>query len=121
MKKSALPFDFFAFCFDFYGKTLYNVCVLFCLFFSDVIFGLKSGLKTLKIVGFTSRSIYDRRYSILEEDVGKFIIEHSAPLRGEVEISGAKNAVLPIMAATSSVQFILPLVIVVKCPRLAPR
>ena len=32
--------------------------------------------------------------------MGKFIIEHSAPLHGEVEISGAKNAVLPIMAAT---------------------
>ena len=28
------------------------------------------------------------------------MIEQSAPLRGEVEISGAKNAVLPIMAAT---------------------
>ena len=30
----------------------------------------------------------------------KFIIEGGTPLRGEVEISGAKNAVLPIMAAT---------------------
>ena len=30
----------------------------------------------------------------------KFIIEGGAPLKGEVEISGAKNAVLPIMAAT---------------------
>lgn len=32
--------------------------------------------------------------------MGKFIIKQSGPLRGEVEISGAKNAVLPIMAAT---------------------
>ena len=32
--------------------------------------------------------------------MGKFIIDQSGPLRGEVEISGAKNAVLPIMAAT---------------------
>ena len=30
----------------------------------------------------------------------KFIIEGGIPLKGEVEISGAKNAVLPIMAAT---------------------
>ena len=30
----------------------------------------------------------------------KFIIEGGAPLKGEVEISGAKNAVLPIMAST---------------------
>jgi len=30
----------------------------------------------------------------------KFIIEGGTPLNGEVEISGAKNAVLPIMAAT---------------------
>ena len=30
----------------------------------------------------------------------KFIIEGGVPLRGEVEISGAKNAVLPIMAAS---------------------
>ena len=30
----------------------------------------------------------------------KFIIEGGNPLSGEVEISGAKNAVLPIMAAT---------------------
>ena len=37
---------------------------------------------------------------ILEDDVGKFMIEQSGPLRGDVEISGAKNAVLPIMAAT---------------------
>ena len=28
------------------------------------------------------------------------LIKGGAPLRGEVEISGAKNAVLPIMAAT---------------------
>ncbi len=32
--------------------------------------------------------------------MGKFMIEQSGPLHGEVEISGAKNAVLPIMAAT---------------------
>ena len=32
--------------------------------------------------------------------VPKFVIEQSEPLRGEVEISGSKNAVLPIMAAT---------------------
>ena len=32
--------------------------------------------------------------------VAKFIIEKSGPLVGEVEISGAKNAVLPILAAT---------------------
>jgi len=32
--------------------------------------------------------------------LAKYIIEQSGPLRGEVEISGAKNAVLPIMAAT---------------------
>jgi len=30
----------------------------------------------------------------------KFIIEGGPPLKGEIEISGAKNAVLPIMAAT---------------------
>lgn len=30
----------------------------------------------------------------------KYIIEHSGPLTGEVEISGAKNATLPILAAT---------------------
>jgi len=30
----------------------------------------------------------------------KFIIEPSAPLKGKVEISGAKNAVLPVLAAT---------------------
>ena len=30
----------------------------------------------------------------------KFIIKGGIPLKGEVEISGAKNAVLPIMAAT---------------------
>ena len=29
-----------------------------------------------------------------------FVIKGGVPLRGEVEISGAKNAVLPIMAAT---------------------
>lgn len=31
--------------------------------------------------------------------VAKFLVEKSEPLRGEVEISGSKNAVLPIMAA----------------------
>ena len=30
----------------------------------------------------------------------KYIIKQSAPLRGEVSISGAKNATLPILAAT---------------------
>ena len=30
----------------------------------------------------------------------KFIIEGGNPLRGEVSIGGAKNSVLPIMAAT---------------------
>ena len=32
--------------------------------------------------------------------MAKFIVEQSGPLVGEVEISGAKNAVLPILAAT---------------------
>lgn len=32
--------------------------------------------------------------------MAKFIVKKSAPLRGEVTISGSKNAVLPIMAAT---------------------
>lgn len=32
--------------------------------------------------------------------MAKFIVEKSGPLRGEVVISGAKNAVLPILAAT---------------------
>jgi UDP-N-acetylglucosamine 1-carboxyvinyltransferase len=32
--------------------------------------------------------------------VAKIIVEKSGPLHGEVVISGAKNAVLPIMAAT---------------------
>ena len=32
--------------------------------------------------------------------MAKYIIDHSEPLRGEVEISGAKNATLPILAAT---------------------
>jgi len=31
--------------------------------------------------------------------VAKYLVEKSGPLRGEVEISGSKNAVLPIMAA----------------------
>jgi len=31
--------------------------------------------------------------------VAKFLVGKSEPLRGEVEISGSKNAVLPIMAA----------------------
>lgn len=31
--------------------------------------------------------------------MAKFFVQKSAPLRGEVEISGSKNAVLPIMAA----------------------
>ena len=31
--------------------------------------------------------------------MAKFLVQKSAPLKGEVEISGAKNAVLPIMAA----------------------
>ena len=32
--------------------------------------------------------------------MAKYIIKHSAPLKGEVAISGAKNATLPILAAT---------------------
>ena len=32
--------------------------------------------------------------------MAKYIVEQSGPLRGEVTISGSKNAVLPIMAAT---------------------
>ena len=32
--------------------------------------------------------------------MAKYIVEQSGPLRGEVSISGAKNAVLPLMAAT---------------------
>ena len=32
--------------------------------------------------------------------MAKFIVEKSGPLRGEVSISGAKNSVLPILAAT---------------------
>ena len=32
--------------------------------------------------------------------MAKFLIEQSGPLVGEVEISGSKNAVLPILAAT---------------------
>ncbi|MBQ6013223.1 MAG: UDP-N-acetylglucosamine 1-carboxyvinyltransferase, partial [Firmicutes bacterium] len=32
--------------------------------------------------------------------MAKFVVEKSGPLVGEVSISGAKNAVLPIMAAT---------------------
>lgn len=32
--------------------------------------------------------------------MAKYIIDYSGPLRGEVEISGSKNAVLPILAAT---------------------
>ena len=32
--------------------------------------------------------------------MAKYIVEQSGPLRGEVTISGAKNAVLPLMAAT---------------------
>ena len=32
--------------------------------------------------------------------MAKYIVEQSGPLVGEVEISGSKNAVLPILAAT---------------------
>ena len=32
--------------------------------------------------------------------MAKFLVEKSGPLRGEVTISGSKNAVLPIMAAS---------------------
>ena len=32
--------------------------------------------------------------------MAKYIVRQSGPLRGEVTISGAKNAVLPLMAAT---------------------
>ncbi|MBQ1215438.1 MAG: UDP-N-acetylglucosamine 1-carboxyvinyltransferase [Firmicutes bacterium] len=58
-------------------------------------------LKPLKTKGFrvALRYIKDEILT-LEDTVGKFLIEQSAPLHGEVEISGAKNAVLPIMAAT---------------------
>ena len=31
--------------------------------------------------------------------MGKYLVHHSGPLSGEVVISGAKNAVLPLMAA----------------------
>ena len=31
--------------------------------------------------------------------MAKYIVEQSGPLKGEVQISGAKNAVLPLMAA----------------------
>ena len=31
--------------------------------------------------------------------MAKFLVQKSAPLHGEVKISGSKNAVLPIMAA----------------------
>ena len=31
--------------------------------------------------------------------MAKYIVSNSGPLKGEVEISGSKNAVLPIMAA----------------------
>ena len=30
----------------------------------------------------------------------RFVIEGGVPLRGEVEVSGAKNAALPLLAAT---------------------
>ena len=58
-------------------------------------------MKPLKTKGFrvALRYIKDEILT-LEDTVGKFLIEQSAPLHGEVEISGAKNAVLPIMAAT---------------------
>jgi UDP-N-acetylglucosamine 1-carboxyvinyltransferase len=36
----------------------------------------------------------------VEAVLAKFVVEQSAPLRGEVTVSGSKNAVLPIMAAT---------------------
>jgi len=32
--------------------------------------------------------------------LAKYLVKQSGPLRGEVVISGAKNAVLPLMAAT---------------------
>ena len=32
--------------------------------------------------------------------MGKIIVEKSPPLRGRVRVSGAKNSVLPILAAT---------------------
>ena len=32
--------------------------------------------------------------------MAKFLVKKSGPMRGEVTISGSKNAVLPIMAAT---------------------
>jgi UDP-N-acetylglucosamine 1-carboxyvinyltransferase len=36
---------------------------------------------------------------IWRKTVAKFLVEKSGPLQGEIEISGSKNAVLPIMAA----------------------
>ena len=35
-----------------------------------------------------------------EISVAKILVNNSGPLEGEVKISGAKNAVLPLMAAT---------------------
>ena len=32
--------------------------------------------------------------------MAKYLVQHSSPLSGEVTVSGAKNAVLPLMAAT---------------------
>ena len=32
--------------------------------------------------------------------MAKYIVEQSGPLKGEVKISGSKNAVLPLMAAS---------------------
>ena len=38
--------------------------------------------------------------NLWRKKVAKFLVQKSGPLQGEVTISGAKNAVLPIMAAT---------------------
>lgn len=39
-------------------------------------------------------------YAIINMIMAKYIIEQSGPLVGEIEVSGSKNAVLPILAAT---------------------
>ena len=44
--------------------------------------------------------------------MAKYIVKKSGPLKGEVAISGAKNAVLPLMAAT---------LLEIKCRMLLPK
>lgn len=36
---------------------------------------------------------------VWRKEVAKFLVQKSEPLYGEVSVSGAKNAVLPLMAA----------------------